>query len=65
MTRPLRQAERHDPDLAKLQRILDEVELGMLQGDAERVEKLLAQVEELLEPTWPTESGTWLAARST
>jgi hypothetical protein len=42
-----------------LERILAEVEIEMLKGDAERVQCLLAQVEKLLEPRWPLESGTW------
>ena len=62
MSAPLRSHGKSEHDV--LERILEEVELGMLKGDADRVRTLLAQVDELLEPRWPLESGIHRVVRS-
>jgi len=44
-----------------LERILTELEGEMLKVDSDRVRALQAQVDALLEPRWPLESGThWI-----
>jgi hypothetical protein len=47
-----------------LERILAQIEIEMLKGDTARVQQLQAQVDALLEPRWPLESGTRWIVRS-